>query len=101
MKRLSLRLLMSLLSLFAAASMAVAAVNLNTATVAELDAVNGIGPSKASAIVEYRSKNGPFKSVDDLQNVKGFGKKSIDKLRPELTVGPTPAKTAAKTPVRK
>lgn len=58
MKRLSLRLLMSLLSLFAAASMAVAAVNLNTATVAELDAVNGIGPSKASAIVEYRNKNG-------------------------------------------
>ena len=101
MKRLSLRLLMSLLSLFAAASMAVAAVNLNTATVAELDAVNGIGPSKASAIVEYRNKNGPFKSVDDLQNVKGFGKKSIDKLRPELTVGPTPAKTAGKTPVRK
>ena len=74
MKRLSLRLLMSLLSLFAAASMAMAAVNLNTATVAELDAVNGIGPSKASAIVEYRNKNGPFKSVDDLQNVKGFGK---------------------------
>ena len=101
MKRLSLRLLMSLLSLFAAASMAVAAVNLNTATVAELDAVNGIGPSKASAIVEYRNKNGPFKSVDDLQNVKGFGKKSIDKLRPELTVEPTPAKTAAKMPVRK
>ena len=101
MNRLSLRLLMSLLSLFAAASMAVAAVNLNTATVAELDAVNGIGPSKASAIVEYRNKNGPFKSVDDLQNVKGFGKKSIDKLRTELTVGPTPAKTAAKTPVRK
>ena len=101
MKRLSLRLLMSLLSLFAAASMAVAAVNLNTATVAELDAVNGIGPSKASAIVEYRNKNGPFKSVDDLQSVKGFGKKSIDKLRPELTVGPAPAKTAAKTPGKK
>lgn len=96
MKRLSLRLLMSLLSLFAAASMAVAAVNLNTATVAELDAVNGIGPSKASAIVEYRNKNGPFKSVDDLKGVKGFGEKSVAKLRSELTVGDGAAKAAAK-----
>ncbi len=101
MKRLTARLFTLLFGLFAAASMALAAVNLNTATVAELDAINGIGPSKANAIVEYRSKNGPFKTVDELENVKGFGKKSVDKLRPELTVGPAPAKAAAKAPAKK
>jgi len=66
---------------------ALAAVNLNTATKEELDGVKGIGPVKAQAIVDYRKKNGPFKSVDDLQNVKGFGDKSVDKVRSELTVG--------------
>ena len=66
---------------------ALAAVNLNTATKEELDGVKGIGPVKAQAIVDYRKKNGPFKSVDDLQNVKGFGDKSVDKVRAELSVG--------------
>ena len=68
-------------------STAQAAVNLNTATKEELDAVNGIGPVKAQAILEHRKKNGPFKSVNDLQNVKGFGEKSINKVRSKLTVG--------------
>jgi competence protein ComEA len=63
-----------------------AAVNLNTATQQQLEEVKGIGPSKAKAIVEYRNKNGQFKSVDDLDKVKGFGKKSIDKLRSEVSV---------------
>lgn len=75
------------LALLGCIGTAFAAINLNTATVAELDALKGIGPGKAKAIVEYRDKNGPFKSVDDLTLVKGFGQKSIDKLRPELTVG--------------
>lgn len=75
---------------------ALAAVNLNTATVAELDAVKGIGPGKAKAIVEYRDKNGPFKAVDDLKGVKGFGDKSVDKLRSELTVGDAPAAAPAR-----
>ena len=69
-------------------NMAFAAVNLNTATVAELDGVKGIGPSKAQAIVDYRTKNGPFKSLDDLKNIKGFGDKSIARMKDELTVGP-------------
>lgn len=71
-----------------------AAVNINTATPGELDGVKGIGPSKAQAIVDYRSKNGPFKSLDDLKNVKGFGEKSITKLKSELSVsgGPEAAK---------
>lgn len=75
------------LALLACIGTAFAAVNLNTATVAELDVLKGVGPGKAKAIVEYREKNGPFKSVDDLTLVKGFGEKSIQKLRPDLTVG--------------
>jgi len=66
---------------------AFAAVNINTATQSELEAVKGLGPSKARAIMEYRDKHGGFKSVDDLDNVKGFGKASIERLRGELTVG--------------
>ncbi|NHC07811.1 ComEA family DNA-binding protein [Azonexus fungiphilus] len=86
------RLATFLVGMLAGIGAALAAVNLNSATVAELDAVKGIGPGKAKAIVEYRDKNGPFKSVDDLANVKGFGAKSIDKLRAELSVGnPAPA----------
>jgi len=93
------RFLMSIMLFLASIGLAVAAVNLNTATVEELDGVRGIGPSKAKAIVEYRSKNGPFKSVDDLKSVKGFGEKSVARIRGELTVGDAsaaPAKPAAK-----
>jgi len=72
-----------------------AAVDLNSATLSELDAVKGIGPVKAKAIIEHRQKNGPFKSVDDLAKVKGFGKASVDKLRNDLTAGET-AKPAVK-----
>lgn len=70
----------------AGVNLAIAAVNLNTASVADLDGLKGVGPAKAQAIVDYRTKNGPFKSVDDLKNVKGFGAKSIDKLKGDLTV---------------
>ena len=88
--------------LFLACSWAWAAVNINTASVAELDAVKGVTPRQAAAIVDYRDKNGPFKSVDDLKKVKWFGEKSVAKLRSQLTVGdglaaaPAPAKTASK-----
>lgn len=68
-----------------------AAVDLNRATRAELESVKGIGPSKAEAILRDREKNGPFRNVDDLVRVRGFGKTTVDKLRKELTVGETPA----------
>ena len=95
------RLLSLILVLISSISLAYAAVNLNTATVDELDGVKGIGPSKAKAIVDHRSKNGPFKSVDDLKSVKGFGDKSVDKLRAELTVGEAAASAPAKPAAKK
>lgn len=71
-----------------------AAVNLNSATAADLQDVTGIGPKKAEAIVEYRKKNGQFKSVDDLDKVPGFGKSTVDKVRNDLTVGASQKKAA-------
>ena len=82
MKKLSLLIVM----LFASIQFAFAAVNLNTATQAELETLKGVGPAKAKMIIDDRTKNGPFKSVDDLDRVKGFGMKSIEKLRGELSV---------------
>lgn len=91
------KLLLALIAFFAFTSMALAAVNLNTATREELEVVAGIGSKKADAILNYRNKNGLFKSVDDLKNVNGFGEKSVAKMRSELTVGGgSSAKAAAK-----
>lgn len=61
-------------------------VNLNTADANTLAAVKGIGPKRAALIVAYRQKNGNFKSVSDLDNVKGFGSKLIAKVKNQLTV---------------
>jgi len=69
-----------------------AAVNINTATQSELEAVKGVGPAKAKAIIQHREANGNFKNVDDLDNVKGFGKASVDKLKEALSVSPEPVK---------
>lgn len=80
------KLLLVLFAFFVFSGIAMAAVNLNTAGKAELESVNGIGPQKAEAIIEYRNKNGPFKKVDDLKKVKGFGDKSVANMRSELTV---------------
>jgi competence protein ComEA len=64
-----------------------AVVNINTATAAELDALPGIGAKVAARIIEYRQKNGPFKKVEDLMNVRGVGEKNFLKLKPQITVG--------------
>jgi competence protein ComEA len=64
-------------------------LNLNLATVEQIDQLPGVSPKKALAIVEYRKEH-PYKSVDELDNVKGFSPKSIEKVRPYLLVdGPT------------
>lgn len=61
-------------------------ININSATVEELDSLSGIGPTKAQAIVDYRNQNGPFRSIDDLLNVPGIGAKTLDTIRDQITV---------------
>lgn len=63
-----------------------APVNLNTATQPQLEGLPGIGPKVAERILEYRQKNGSFKKIEDLMNVKGIGEKSFLKLKPLLMV---------------
>ena len=74
---------------------AAAAVNLNTATLDELIALPGIGPTTAQAILDYRTTNGGFKSVEELKDVKGIGAKRFEKLKAEFTVSPPPKAVAA------
>jgi competence protein ComEA len=61
-------------------------VNLNTASASDLEALPGIGARTAARIVEYRQKNGPFKKVEELMNVRGVGEKNFLKLKPQITV---------------
>lgn len=61
-------------------------ININTATLDELIMLPAIGEVKAKAILEYRMKNGPFRSVDALLEVKGIGEKTLEKLKDLITV---------------
>jgi competence protein ComEA len=74
-----------------AADAKVAQVNLNAASAGEIEKLPGVGPAMAARIIEYRQKNGGFKKVEDLMNVKGIAEKTFLKLKPLVTV--TPAKT--------
>jgi competence protein ComEA len=71
-------------------------VNINTADATALaKALNGVGPAKAKAIVSYREKNGPFKTVDQLAMVEGITQKLIDKNRADIKLGADKAAGAA------
>jgi len=74
------------LTLIATIGLLSASIDLNSASKKELTSLKGIGAKKAEAIIEYR-KSQCFKSVDELINVKGIGKKTIEKNRDNLTVG--------------
>lgn len=101
------KLFAMLLGLLFVCSSALAAININTATQQQLESLNGIGPVKAKAIIDYRSKNGAFKTVDDLKRVSGIGDKTLDKLRKEISVSGASTSAApgaavpAKPPVKK
>ncbi len=81
------RLLQLMIIFFVLNGAAYASVNINTASQSELEALKGIGPTKAKAIVEYRSQYGLFSSIDDLEKVSGIGPGTIKQIRDDLTVG--------------
>ncbi|BFK80422.1 helix-hairpin-helix domain-containing protein [Clostridium baratii] len=61
-------------------------VNINTADVNELNKLNGVGPSKANAIIKYREENGSFKSIEDIKNVSGFGEATFEKIKDSISI---------------
>jgi len=65
-------------------------LDLNTATVEELQQLPTVGPAAAKAIVRFREKSGPFRKVEDLLAVRGFTQKRLKTLRPYITVTPPP-----------
>jgi competence protein ComEA len=65
-------------------------IDLNTASSAQLTRLPGIGPSYAARIVAYRTEHGTFKTVDELENVKGIGRKRLEQIRPFIRVGEEP-----------
>jgi len=74
-----------------------AIVNINTASASDLEALPGIGAKTAARIVEYRQKNGPFKKIEEVMNVRGVGEKNFLKLKPQITIASKPdGATAAK-----
>ena len=80
------KLILALVMCFAVAGSAVAAVNINTATKEELTSLKGIGEKRAQEIIDYRKKNGEFKSVDELEKVPGIGPGIMKQIRSDVSV---------------
>ena len=72
---------------FTGASLAEDRVDINTAKKKQLKTLNGVGPNKAEAIIDYRTEKGKFKTIDELDKVRGFTKKGVDGLRDQVTLG--------------
>jgi competence protein ComEA len=80
------KLLFALAMWFAVTGVAMAVVNINTATKEELTSLKGVGEKRAQEIIDYRKKNGNFKSVDDLEKVPGIGPGLMKQIRSQVTV---------------
>jgi competence protein ComEA len=63
-------------------------LDLNTATLEQLEQLPGVGPNTAKAIIRFREKSGPFKRVEDLRAIHGISKSRFEKIRPYITVSP-------------
>lgn len=63
-------------------------ININTASIAELDTLPGIGPTTAQRIIDYRTENGPFLNIEDIINVQGIGTGTYERIKNLITVGP-------------
>jgi len=61
-------------------------IDINTAEINELQEISGVGPAKAQAIVDYREENGAFESIDELNEISGFGEKTVEKLRDSIKI---------------
>jgi len=70
-------------------------ININTASASELEALPGVGAKTAARIVEYRQKNGPFKKVEELMNVRGIGEKNFLKLKAQISTAGAKAEGGA------
>ena len=92
------KLLLVFVMWFAICGIALAAVNINTATKDELVSLKGVGEKRAQAIIDYRKKNGPFKTVDDLEKVPGIGPGIMKQIKSQISVsGPTTTDKPAAT----
>jgi competence protein ComEA len=92
------KILLAFAMCFALSGLAMAAVNINTATKEELTSLKGVGEKRAQDIIDYRTKNGNFKSVDDLEKVPGIGPGLMKQIRPQVT---TTGKTVLDQPSAK
>jgi competence protein ComEA len=101
MENLMKKLLATFIASFMFSLTAMAAVNINTATQAQLENLEGIGPVKAQAIIDYRKKNGGFKSVNDLEKVEGIGPATLQNVRKEVTITGKTTLPATASPVAK
>lgn len=89
------KILLALFAFLMTCGLAFAAVDINSADEAGLDAIKGVGPAKAKAIVEERKKNGPFKSLDDVAaRVKGIGEKTVAGWKKDGSVSVSGGSTA-------
>lgn len=95
---LALVLSVGLLFPMAWAEAAGSKIDINSASLEQLESVKGVGPDLAQNILTYKKDHGAFKTLDDLGNVKGVGKVRLEALREAFTVGSTPSSAGETSP---